>query len=343
MYSLHVQHLFIGSEGTLGVVTKIALKLYPLPSYTVVAIAKLPSFTEVSKLLRSARGALGETLSAFEYMDRKSITALEDQYPHMVEKFSNSLFRNYSLVDKNGEDNAFVLLEASGSDSSLTDRVNQFLSTQLEANIVLDAVLAQDGQQEAELWKIREFIPVALAQMSRNTTVSGPFLFKYDISLPWLETERLVTAVEEYMSGQCGHAIIGFGVGVDTHSSRQYLQEFKSSVDYVVCTYCYGHAGDQNLHLNVILRLQEDISDNRKRQIKQSVKTDLEHAVLTETMKLNGSISAEHGMGQQKSHLLHQARNGAEVQMMKLIKTSLDPKCILNPGKVIPFPGTSCK
>jgi FAD/FMN-containing dehydrogenase len=103
--------------------------------------------------------------------------------------------------------------------------------------------------------------------------------------------------------------------------------------------YCFGHAGDQNLHLNVILRLQEEdlLADEQKVDIKHTVKRDLEHAVLTETMKWNGSISAEHGIGQQKSHLLDKSRTAAEVDMMKLLKQSLDPKCILNPGKVIPF------
>lgn len=350
------QHLFVGSEGTLGIVTKVALQLYPLPTHTVVAIAKVPSFEKVSKLLRSARGALGETLSAFEYMDRKSIDAIADQYPHIVKKFSDSLFQskrnNNSINGSNGnsknrsienDKDAYVLLEASSSSATdmetfLSDTVNTFLSSQLEGDIITDAIIAQNYQQEAELWKIRELIPVALAQMSRNADLSGPFLLKYDISMPWSETERVVQSIEAYLSGHCGHVLLGRDVGVNSDSSSRYLKDHPS-VKAVLCVYCFGHAGDQNLHLNVILRLQEHLIDSEKKHIKESIKADLEYAALTETMKLNGSMSAEHGIGQQKSHLLEQARRPAEVQVMKLLKSSLDPLCILNPGKVIPFQG----
>jgi FAD/FMN-containing dehydrogenase len=123
-------------------------------------------------------------------------------------------------------------------------------------------------------------------------------------------------------------------VGVDSVRSNRYLKD-NTDVKYVMSVFCFGHAGDQNLHLNVILRLQDNITETEQIRIKKLVKDDLEQAVLTETMKWNGSISAEHGVGQQKSHLLHLARSASEVQVMKLMKKSLDPKCILNPGKVI--------
>jgi FAD/FMN-containing dehydrogenase len=106
-------------------------------------------------------------------------------------------------------------------------------------------------------------------------------------------------------------------------------------VEYVLSVFCFGHAGDQNLHLNVVLRLREGLSAARQVAIKQCVKSDLERAVVTQTMKWNGSISAEHGIGQQKSHLLHLCRTPAEVRLMHLLKTTMDPKGILNPGKII--------
>lgn len=335
----HLKHLFIGSEGTLGIVTKVAIMLYPLPSNRVVAIVKLPTFDDVSELLRSARNTLGETLSAFEYMDGSSIDALADQYPINVHKFKDSIFKRGSVPNY---DDTYVLIEASTStvsgdgrlDDSLSDKVQLFLAKQFERNIILDAVIAQDGQQEDELWKIRELIPVALAQMSRNNLTCGPFLLKYDISLPWQETEVVVSAIQKYMSEECKHVILDREVGVDSVRSNRYLKD-NTDVKYVMSVFCFGHAGDQNLHLNVILRLQENITETEQMRIKKLVKDDLEQAVLTETMKWNGSISAEHGVGQQKSHLLHLARSASEVQVMKLMKKSLDPKCILNPGKVI--------
>jgi FAD/FMN-containing dehydrogenase len=339
----HLKHLFIGSEGTLGVVTKVAIKLFPLPTHTVVTIVKVSSFEAVSELLRRARHALGETLSAFEYMDRQSIDALAHQYPHTVQKFSNSLFQSAS--DGEIGNDSYVLIEASSSnvsdtaqsDTSLSDRVNQFLSSELQASVVLDAVIAQDSQQETELWKIRELIPVALAKMSRNGSLSGPFLLKYDISIPWAETEVAVHAIREYLSQDCGHVLLDRDtLGVDSDGGRDYFHDH-ASVDYVLCVFCFGHAGDQNLHLNVILRLRDGLPESTHRHVKEAVKRDLEAAVLRETMQRNGSLSAEHGIGQQKSHLLSLARTPAEMAAMRLLKTSFDPKCILNPGKIIPL------
>ena len=332
-----LKHMFIGSEGTLGVITKIAIKVFPIPQSSVVALVKLCSFDDLTRLFRNTRAALGEHLSAFEYMDGNTIQALTAEYPEVVNRFSNSIF---SEGCKNVD--TYALIEASAChdacgaevDDNLSESIDNFLGQMLEAGLIVDATKSQGKEKELRMWDVRELIPVALAQMSNNSSLSGPFLFKYDISLPFQKTQSVMKSIKHYLTEQRNHVVLDGDNGVTSVDSDRYFAN-NPAVKYAIYFYCYGHAGDQNLHLNVIVMLRKELSQESQERIKRTVKKDLEDAVLKEINGLNGSISAEHGIGQQKPHLLAASRSESEVGVMKLLKRSLDPKCILNPGKVL--------
>lgn len=185
-----LKHLFVGSEGSLGVVTKLAI-LTPakLPS-TNVAFLSCDDYISCQKLLLAARRSLGEIISAFEFMDRQCIdlamTHLEGVHnplPHSPYKF-------------------YILIETTGSDESYDKaKLEAFLLRSMEDGLVADGVIAQDISQASNFWRIREGISEASVKVGA--------VYKYDLSIP---VEKLYDIVEEMRSrvGDMGE-VLGYG------------------------------------------------------------------------------------------------------------------------------------
>lgn len=229
--------------------------------------------------------------------------------------------------------------------------------------MVQDALVSQSVEQEKDLWTIREDLPVCLMQRSRSSAMTDAHpdtdahadvhahaqtgegahagvnagasidagadadvstqcikLYKYDVSLSLRDTEAMVLQVKKEMSGVI-HGTAG-------HS------EFPTGLNLEFC--CFGHAGDQNLHLNILLHVPSIYALEFRQDLKNSIQLLLNNTVFKAVLSLHGSVSAEHGVGQQKREIMNLARTPAELSLMSSIKRTLDPNGILNPGKVLP-------
>lgn len=207
----------------------------------------------------------------------------------------------------------------------------------MDDGLVLDALVSQSAVQEKDLWTIREELPLCLMQLSREPTGARDIdidpaaaavrqcvkLYKYDVSLALRDTDAAVLMIKHQMAKE---------MEVDSG-----ILSFGSHFEFC----CFGHAGDQNLHLNVLLYVSSDTASavHHSAGIVHFIKiiqAMLDRAVFKAILSVNGSVSAEHGVGQQKRAVMAVARSPAELVLMSAIKRILDPNGILNPGKVIP-------
>jgi FAD/FMN-containing dehydrogenase len=284
-----LKQLFIGSEGTIGLITAVSI-LCPQRSQAVnVAYFGLASFEKAQQLFREAKSQLGEILSAVELMDKNSQSLV-----HKVTKKTRPLDNEHPF---------YVLIETSGSNKKHDDEVsnplpdNEFILTTekkleafleyvLEENIVDDGVLAQDETQAQNLWSWREGVPEALGH--------GGGVYKYDVSIPLPELYQLVD---------------------DTRDRLRAAGLVGQTDDYpVVDVIGYGHMGDSNLHLNVPVRRYD-----------KKVEKQLEPFVYEWIQKRRGSISAEHGLGLAKSAFIGYSRDETSLDIMRKLKDLFDP------------------
>eukprot|EP00948_MAST-09A_sp_MAST-9A-sp1_P002455 g2455.t1 len=288
----HLKHLFIGSEGTLGVITKLSI-LCPRKSNAInVAFLACPDYNAVQKTFQTAKKDLGEILSACEFMDSSSIQTVREEFPEIpAPDFT-----------KEEDSNFFMLIETRGSNMNHDqEKVMGFLETVMESGDVLDGVMAQDEKQSAQLWRLREDIPLAVVQ--RGVTL------KYDVSLP---IEKLYSPVEAFRERFA--------------QSTEYQDTGKKDP---LCV-GYGHLGDGNLHLNIT-----QVHDTN-RKVDPHVKDVIEPYVYEFIRESRGSVSAEHGLGQQKRNCIHYSKSSESIELMQDIKALFDRKGILNPNKVLP-------
>lgn len=216
-----LKQLFIGSEGTLGVITGVSILCPSRPKSSNIAFLGVNSYEDVQRTFKRARSELSEILSAFEFMDRSSQTSA----------------KKYLKLDHplGGEDEGevpeypfYVLIEVAGSNSKHDDeKLTAFLEGVMEDEIVLDGTVSQDETQLQTLWKWRESIAEA-ANMEGG-------VYKYDVSLPLPKMYSLVEDVQARLEKE--------GLVSEDDTSKP-----------VVKAMGYGHIGDGNLHLNVAVR-----------------------------------------------------------------------------------------
>jgi len=270
-----LKQLFIGSEGTLGIITKLSLQCAPRPKSVNVMFFGLDSFVNVQQLFIEAKKELGEILSAFEFLDHVSLELVTN-----VKKVRNPL---------NSRHKFYVLIETAGSNIDHDrEKVTQFLEHVTTNQVVTDGTIAGDESQAKSLWFIRENVPEAANKFGK--------VYKYDISIPQKEIYEIVEVMRE---------------------------KFKSRPDATVIG--YGHLGDSNLHLNIITPKYDEETINI-----------IEPYVYEFTASKNGSISAEHGLGIMKPHMIYYSKQPLLVELMKSIKRIFDPNGIMNPYKVLP-------
>ncbi|GLH15671.1 Alkyldihydroxyacetonephosphate synthase [Gryllus bimaculatus] len=191
----HLKHLFIGSEGTLGLVTKVAIHCPPSPKAVNVAFLGLNSFDDVLKTSISARRKLGEVLSSCEMLDHVTLDAVTS---------------NLNLRNPIGEHPFYMLLETSGSNGEHDEaKLNAFLESSMSSGEVLDGTVANEPSRIQYLWQLRERVAEGL--------VHDGYVFKYDISLPLKEFYTIVPKMAERLAGNkkflrcCGYGHIGDG------------------------------------------------------------------------------------------------------------------------------------
>jgi FAD/FMN-containing dehydrogenase len=279
-----LKQLFIGSEGTLGVVTRAVLRLQPQPRSTCTALCALADYAAVMRLLHHLRQSLSGSLSAFEMM-----------WPDFYELISALPDRAPPLPWGHG---AYVLVEALGAEQRPDQaRFEAALQAALADGTVADAVIAQSDAQARALWAIRD----GSGEFRR---VFWPHV-GYDISIP---------------SGD---------LGAFTDACRAALQTRWPQARSLF----FGHVGDANIHIAVQVGEFEQPEHA------------LDELVYGLVRDWQGSISAEHGIGVLKRPYLGHSRTAAELALMTALKRTLDPRHILNPGKIfdIGLPGHSDK
>lgn len=276
------RNLFIGAEGTLGIITAAALKLYPKPVSTATALIAVRDPAAAVALLASLRAFTGDCVTTFELMPR---LALELVFKHIA--------RTSDPFDSRHE--WYVLAEATTSrnDERLRTWIEAALEKALEEQLVVDAVFAENSSQRAGLWRIREHIPEA--QKLEGASI------KHDISVTTPDLPAFIVEA--------------------TAAIRHILPQARMVT--------YGHMGDGNLHFNV----SEPLAGNRAAF--ESATAAINRAVHDLVAKYRGSISAEHGIGRLKREELAHYKSPAELDLMRSIKRAIDPKGIMNRGKVL--------
>jgi FAD/FMN-containing dehydrogenase len=273
-----LKQLFIGSEGTLGIVTRAVLRLQSLPLSTNTALLALESFEAVQRLFVQMGRRLGSGLTAFEVM-----------WASFYEPIAIVSGRHTPPPLPGGHSH-YVLLEMSGNDpegdAALFEAV---LGECLETGLVGDAVIAASKAQADGLWKVRDDIEGLFSLIWPSVN--------FDVSLPIVAMDGYVQQVSEAVRGEWG-------------------EEAKLVV--------FGHIGDGNLHIIVGPRPFDEAARHRAEEIVYGL-----------LRPHKGSISAEHGIGLEKRDWLEVSRSPEEIALMYTIKAALDPKGILNPGKVL--------
>lgn len=276
-----LKNLFIGAEGTLGIITAAVLKLFPAPAARATAFLAVPDPAAALELLNAAKAGAGGTLTTFELMPRIGM---------------DFVLRHASGTrDPLSEPSPwYVLMEVSAQQASgLDEHVEAFLGEALEKGIVTDAALAGSLTQRADFWKLRE----------------------------------MLSEVQTYEGGSIKH-----DVSVPIHATPEFLARAIAAVEAMVpgCRPVpFGHLGDGNIHFNVSQPVGADKAGFLARW---SEMNEAVHAIVSE---LHGSISAEHGIGRLKRDLLPGVKDPVELDLMRTIKKTLDPKGILNPGSVL--------
>jgi FAD/FMN-containing dehydrogenase len=273
-----LKHLFIGSEGTLGVITRIVLRMFPKAGSSVVAMCACEDYAAVLRLLGAARSGLGPLLSAFEVM-----------WPDYWNRAVGELRARNPFAGDDTPYGAYVLIEALGTDpESDLPRFESWMEKLLEEGVVPNAVVAQSLAEEQALWGVRD----ACGELHQT----WPGHLAFDIGLPQ-------TAMDEY--------------------ARACKAELAVKVPGLESVF-YGHIGDGNVHI-VAYRAGD----------KEQPKDAVEEVVYGLVQQYGGTVSAEHGIGTIKRRWLGHARSPEQIALMRTLKNAMDPKGILNPGKVL--------
>ncbi len=277
----NLKQLFIGSEGTLGIITAAVLKLYPKPRAIATAFIGLASPRAALALLDLAREMVGGEITSFELIPRIGLDFV----------LKHAQGARAALVEPHAW---YVLLELSSQGAEgLESRLLGLLEAGAAKGVVEDAAIAASQAQRDAFWRLREL----LSEVQRLEGGS----IKHDVSVPVADVPAFLEEAERAVTAAMpGARMVPF-----------------------------GHLGDGNIHCNVSqpIGADKDAFLGRWGEINAIV-----HAIVTAH---HGSISAEHGIGQLKRDLLQQVKDKVALDVMRALKHALDPKNILNPGKVL--------
>ena len=277
-----LKQLFIGAEGTLGIVTAAVLKLFPRPRTHATAWVSVANPNAAVALLGQLRQGCGDRVAAFEIAGRSAVQLVLKHIPGARAPLAGD-----------PEWSVLIELEDAADDAPLNDLLERELGASVEAGLVEDAVLATSLSQAEALWALRENI----SEAQRIEGVS----IKHDISVP-------VSRIPEFLE-------------------RADAALLRIWPDLRIVT--FGHIGDGNLHYNLS---KPDALQNADFIDRTPEANRVVHDLVTE---VGGSISAEHGLGQLKRVEITRYKSEVELDLMRAVKRSLDPRGLMNPGKVL--------
>ena len=273
-----LRNLFIGAEGTLGIITAAVMKLYPKPKSAETAYIAVPDPLAAAGLLPLMQELSGNRVVAFELI---AAFAMDITMRHAGTRdplSSPSPWYVLAELSDPAEGSMMAVLEAA-----------------MERGLVSDAAVAQSIAQRQEFWDIRE--KISEAQKPEGGSI------KQDISVP-------VSKVPQFLA-----------------EADQAVTRFMPGTRFV----SFGHMGDGNIHYNV----SQPIGMDKKAYLETwDAMNDVVYAVVR---RLNGSISAEHGIGRLKAHRMPHIKSPVELRMMRDLKRMFDPNGILSPGRVLPL------
>ena len=326
-----LKQLFIGAEGTLGVITKIALVAPPRPIATNVAFAGAPSFDAAVAAMRLAKQSLGGALSAVEFLDRASLelvlrelTGTKDPLPHakspfyvVVEVAETEAGGGHTKNEQKNQPELLVLgkktKQKRAALAKARRRLAAFANDAKRRGFVTAFVVGANAKHASALWNLRERISLALKRAGAT--------YKYDLSLP---TETMYDVVEALRARVLR--------AKRKEESDEKKTDSSAFFDYdTVSVMGYGHLGDGNLHLNV----------SSPGGYHAALLSLVEPFVYEWTAAAKGSVSAEHGVGAMKRDQLEYSKPSEAIEIMRGVKAMLDPKGILNPYKVLPARNTT--
>ncbi|MCC7455130.1 MAG: FAD-binding protein [Crocinitomix sp.] len=271
----NLTQLIVGSEGTLGIITKAVLKLIPLPKWNKLMLIPFSSAEKACEAV-AALFMEGITPSGLEFMERDALI--------WTAKFIND---QSIIIEDNVQ--AHLLVEVDGNNEDILMNECEQIMTIVEKFGALEVLFAEDQAQKDKLWNLRRKVGEAVKSQS---------IYKEeDTVVPRYELPKLLKGVKEIGKKYGFHSV------------------------------CYGHAGDGNLHVNII---KADLSDeNWNNQLPIAIREIFEL-----TVSLGGTISGEHGIGYVQKSYMDIPFSSIELQVMKGIKNLFDPQGILNPGKI---------
>lgn len=278
-----LKQLFIGAEGTLGIITGAILKLSPMPRERATAFVALADLDAATKLLALTREETGDLATAFELVPDIGLKFLKK---HAGLKSPLNTAAPWS-----------ILLELSSSEEPgrLASLMEALLEKAMAAGLVVDASIASNLSQASDFWRLREM----LSEIQKPEGGS----IKHDIAVQISDIPAFVEAATRAVEAAC------------------------PGIRPVI----FGHVGDGNLHFNLT---QPEGADKEAYLARWPELSRIVHDLADQ---MNGSISAEHGIGQLKISDLEHYKSDVEMSLMKSLKKSLDPKGLMNPGKVLSY------
>ncbi|HVQ60956.1 MAG TPA: FAD-binding oxidoreductase [Burkholderiales bacterium] len=277
-----LKQLFVGAEGTLGVITAAVLKLFPMPKSRATAVVALQDPQRALNLLSRTLEEAGERLTGFELFSDFCLSLVLKHFKDAAAPFPRR-FPHYVLLE----------LSDTRPGNAVASLAEGILAAAHEGGGILDAAIAHSHAQSKAFWKLRDFISEAQAHEGPN--------IKHDVSIP-------ISAIPEFIRA------------TDAELARAY-----PGVRMVT----FGHLGDGNLHYNV----SAPESTAPDAFVKET--GAINRIVHDSVARFRGSISAEHGLGQSKREEILRYKSALELELMRKIKSALDPHGIMNPGKVL--------
>ena len=282
-----LKNLFIGAEGTLGIITAATLKLFPLAPTTLTAMFALHQIDDAV--------ALGETLQAAFPGELVALELMSDTETDIVLRHIPG--STCPLATK-GRWQLLVELSSSTSAALLTDRLNACVEDAITQGLVIDAVVASSEKQREKMWHLRHNVTEANKREGMGLT--------HDIAVPVYQIAAFV------------------------HEAGTMLARKYPGVQVVIV----GHIGDGNLHYIAMLSHEawRAVDDQPAYQAR------LAHDLYDIAVPMGGTFSAEHGIGSLHLQEMRLYKNPVEIELMQQVKRTLDPRGIMNPGRVLPPP-----
>jgi glycolate oxidase len=268
--------LMVGSEGTLGIFTKIIIKLLPLPQYTV---NLLVLYEDIEKAIKQVPPILTESKTlptAIEFMDKESVM--------LVYKYLNE---HLPLKGANG----MLLIELDGNDEEVIEKAYHEIGDKCLSNGALEVYVADSATTRERVWRMRRNIPEAIQTYSELKSSE-------DIVVP-------IASIPDFL-----------------------IKSREIASDHCVDIYCFGHAGDGNIHSTIVKRPEMERFEWESKLEKTRSR------IFEETVKMGGTISGEHGIGNKRKKYMKNIMKPATLELMKRVKLAFDPNNILNPGKI---------